>query len=64
VRTWGLRAWAKEGDASKDRYDYCMRTILVMKNIVPGDYNSYLRSNDVAGLEVRLVEARDALLST
>jgi hypothetical protein len=60
----GLRAWAKEDNASKDRYDYCMRTFLVMQNIVPGDYNSYLRNNNLAGLKVRLAEARDALLST
>jgi hypothetical protein len=34
-----------------------------MQNIVPGNYNSYLRSNDLVGLGLRLVEARDALLS-
>jgi hypothetical protein len=60
----GVRAWVKMDSASKARYDYCSRTTLIMQNIVPGDYNSYLRSNDLVGLKVRLAEARDALLST
>ena len=59
----GVRAWVKTDSASKARYDYCLRSTLIMQNIVPGDYNSYLRSNDLVGLRLRLVEARDALLS-
>ncbi|KIM83418.1 hypothetical protein PILCRDRAFT_443111 [Piloderma croceum F 1598] len=60
----GVRAWVKTDSASKARYDYCLRSTLIMQNIVPGDYNLYLRSNDLVGLKVRLAEARDALLST
>ena len=60
----GVRAWVKTDSASKACYDYCSRTTLIMQNIVPGDYNSYLQSNDLVGLKVRLAEVRDALLST
>lgn len=60
----GVRAWVKTDGASKARYDYCLRTLLVMQHIVPGDYNSYLRNNDLGGLKLRLVEARKALLLT
>jgi hypothetical protein len=36
-----------------------------MQNIVPGNYHSYVRSNDLAGLRLMLIQARhsDALLS-
>jgi hypothetical protein len=56
----GVRAWVKN-DASKERYDYCSRNILV-ENIVPGDYNSYRRTGDINGLTRRLAGARGALL--
>ena len=39
---------------------------LIMQNIVPGNFNSYVWSNGLVGLKLRLVQARhgDALLST
>lgn len=60
----GIRAWAETDEASKKRYDYCCETFLFMQQIVPGDYNSYIRCKDYDGLERRVTEARDVLVST
>jgi hypothetical protein len=59
-----IRAWVETDEASKKRYDYCSDTILIMQQIVPGDYNSYIRNKDYDGLERRLKVAHDVLLLT
>jgi hypothetical protein len=60
----GLRAWAETDEASKKRYDYCSETFLFMQQIIPGDYNSYIRGKDYDGLQRRVTEASDVLIST
>ncbi|KAG8999050.1 hypothetical protein FRB90_012169 [Tulasnella sp. 427] len=55
-----VSAW-KDDPETKKRYQYCLDNMLIMQQIVPGDYDSFIRNDDQEGLKQRLVEAREYL---
>ncbi|KAG8986367.1 hypothetical protein FRB90_004053 [Tulasnella sp. 427] len=55
-----VSAW-KDDPETKERYQYCLDNMLIMQQIVPGDYDSFIRNGDQEGLKQRLVEAREYL---